>query len=247
MGSRLLPEMLFGAELSLTHEASGVALVFNATEALKEWRAEALPPVQVACAAAWASAHERRLKEGVIRGWGAAAVATEAQTEDWTFTTPFGGSVVERGGAQASGGHASGWRPVEERIDRAALLRRDPILFYDDLTLYESELDDNGSMVLSVKLRVGPQYWYVLLRYWLRVDGVLLRCVSQLLPQPRALTRRPRLRETRIFCNTADAAAQAGGATLLREPAVREETFEGLRERGERRRAGRRARGAAHP
>ena len=140
--------------------------------------------------------------------------------------------MVERGGAQASGGHASGWRPVEERIDRAALLRRDPILFYDDLTLYESELDDNGSMVLSVKLRVGPQYWYVLLRYWLRVDGVLLRCVSQLLPQPRALTRRPRLRETRIFCNTADAAAQAGGATLLRERAFREETFEGLRERG---------------
>jgi type 2A phosphatase activator TIP41 len=188
VGSRLLPEMLFGAQLSLTHEASGVALVFNATEALKEWRAEALPPVQVACAAAWASAHERRLREGTIRGWGAAAVATEGPAEDWTFTTPFGGRVVEGLQASGSGGHATAWCPVEERIDRAALLRRDPILFYDDLTLYESELDDNGSMVLSVKVRVMPTCWYVLLRYWLRVDGVLLRCVSRLRPLSPQLT-----------------------------------------------------------
>ena len=38
MGARQLPEMLFSSELSLTHEASGVALVFNATEALREWK-----------------------------------------------------------------------------------------------------------------------------------------------------------------------------------------------------------------
>jgi hypothetical protein len=40
------------------------------------------------------------------------------------------------------------------------------------------------------------------------------------------------LRETRIFCSTVDAAARAGGASLLRERAFREETFEGLRARG---------------
>ena len=179
VGSRLLPEMLFGSELSLTHEASGVALVFNATEALREWKvcvcvcvcaasaepllsarrqAEALAPVQVACAAAWASGHERRLREGSIRDWGASAASREdgAAAEDWTFTTPFGGSV--RTGMQASGpgGIASGWRPVDERIDRTALLARDPILFYEELTLYESELDDNGSMSLTVKARAMP-------------------------------------------------------------------------------------------
>jgi len=40
-----------------------------------------------------------------------------------------------------------------------------------------------------------------------------------------------RLRETRVFCATADAASKAGGATVLRERSVREETFDGLRAR----------------
>jgi hypothetical protein len=40
------------------------------------------------------------------------------------------------------------------------------------------------------------------------------------------------LRETRIFCSTADTPALAGGASLLRERAFREETFTALRERG---------------
>jgi len=31
--------MLFGAELRLTHEASGVSVCFNATDALREWKA----------------------------------------------------------------------------------------------------------------------------------------------------------------------------------------------------------------
>jgi hypothetical protein len=39
LGARALPEMLFGTSLTLTHEPSGVALVFNATDALGEWKA----------------------------------------------------------------------------------------------------------------------------------------------------------------------------------------------------------------
>jgi len=156
VGSRLLPEMLFSSELSLTHEASGVALVFNATEALREWKAEALPPLRVACAAAWASGHEQRLREGTIREWGASALSAtpgDEAAEDWTFTTPFGGAVQTRLQMSVLGGTSSGWRAVDERIDRSALLARDPILFYDELTLYESELDDNGCMSLTVKAR----------------------------------------------------------------------------------------------
>ncbi len=157
-------------------------------------QAEALPPVQVACAAAWTSAHERRLKEGAIRGWDASFVAMGEGTDtvDWTYTTPYGGSVRSVGCAELC------WRAVDERIDRSLLLARDPILFYDELTLYESELDDNGSTSLTVKVRdnraaatsprpqarrcaqvrVMPSCWFVLMRYWLRVDGVLVRCVA---------------------------------------------------------------------
>ena len=42
---------------------------------------------------------------------------------------------------------------TEERVDRGLLMERDPILFYDEMTLYESELDDNGEMSMSLKVR----------------------------------------------------------------------------------------------
>ena len=67
------------------------------------------------------------------------------------------------------------------------------------------------------------QCWFVLLRFFLRVDGVLIR-----------------LRETRLFCcftstpadDAAGGARGGSGATVLRERSYRDETFEALRERG---------------
>ena len=105
----------------------------------------------MACAAAWTRSHDARLREGSIKGWEAAGVAPSAASPayDWTFTTPYAGSVVAASGAQAPS-----WYPVDERIDRTLLMARDPILFFDELTLYESELDDNGAMSLTVKVRV---------------------------------------------------------------------------------------------
>ena len=50
-------------------------------------------------------------------------------------------------------------------------MERDPILFFDELTLYESELDDNGLMSVTVKVRVMPRCWYVLMRHWMRWTG----------------------------------------------------------------------------
>jgi len=55
-----------------------------------------------------------------------------------------------------------------------------------------------------------PRCWLVLLRFWLRVDKVLVR-----------------LRETRYFCDTANAPA-----TLLREVKHSEGTFVELRAGG---------------
>ena len=78
-----------------------------------------------------------------------------------------------------------------------------------------------------------PACWYVLMRYWLRVDDVVVRCVRGALACPgraaqlNALHRRCRLREPRVFCKT----TPTGGATVLRERSIREETFEGLRAR----------------
>ena len=45
------------------------------------------------------------------------------------------------------------WQLSEQQIDRSALMTRDPILFYDDVMLHLSELDDNGISQLTVKAR----------------------------------------------------------------------------------------------
>ncbi|KAH3902529.1 related to Type 2A phosphatase activator TIP41 [Saccharomycodes ludwigii] len=55
------------------------------------------------------------------------------------------------------------------------LSRPDPILFYDDMVLYEDELADNGISVLSAKIRVMNERLLLLCRFFLRVDEVLFR------------------------------------------------------------------------
>ncbi|VDP87835.1 unnamed protein product [Echinostoma caproni] len=61
-------------------------------------------------------------------------------------------------------------------LDMALLQRRDPILFYADTTLYEDELGDNGISMLNVKFRAMHSGFFLLQRFFLRVDGGLVRC-----------------------------------------------------------------------
>ncbi|CAI0472106.1 unnamed protein product [Linum tenue] len=79
------------------------------------------------------------------------------------------------------------------------------------VVLYEDELADNGVSLLTVKVRVMPSYWFLLLRYWLRVDGVLMR-----------------LRDTRIYCAFSDGA----NPVILRESCWRQVTFQALSAKG---------------
>lgn len=45
------------------------------------------------------------------------------------------------------------WQETAEQMDRALLTSREPILYFDDVPLYESELEDHGMSQLSVKVR----------------------------------------------------------------------------------------------
>ncbi|KAI0883630.1 TIP41-domain-containing protein [Annulohypoxylon maeteangense] len=65
--------------------------------------------------------------------------------------------------------------PSTKPIPLELLKRRDPILFFDEVMLYESELDDNGISVLSVKVRVHEQRMLLLARLFMRLDNVLMR------------------------------------------------------------------------
>ena len=54
-------------------------------------------------------------------------------------------------------------------------MRPDPILFYDEMMLYEDELGDNGISMLLVKIRVMPKCLLLLARFFLRIDNVAFR------------------------------------------------------------------------
>lgn len=66
----------------------------------------------------------------------------EVKPFDWTFTTDYLGTLT--GGFTVT--------PTDTRIDLDKLRRREKILFYHDLLLFEDELHDNGTAVCSVKI-----------------------------------------------------------------------------------------------
>lgn len=228
LGTSHLPEMVFGSVLELVHAESDTRVHFNAEDALREWLHEDLPPLKIAAAAKWAEAHKLRFGTGLPKN---TSSATDRQSSDdcndtqntsdydWTFTTPYRGSVGSGSSVDGTvdGTNASSseskktWQNTSKRIDRSALMQRDPILFFHELTLYESELDDNGESSVTVKVRVMPKCWFVLMRFWMRCDGV-----------------RVRLRETRFFCPIDGSKTP----TIIRESARRDESFEELRNRG---------------
>lgn len=202
LGRRLdfpLPEMLFaGNVVRLSHAASGVALEFNALDALcgcKISRGSDGEPdrtlFKLPSAEAWA---KRRTMHGEeIKEW--------RDDYDWTYTTLYGGSLRTRGAAEAGGAGGAGKAEEAEEgettsavdfaggddgsgsgeedgpgVDYDMLRARDPILYFDEASLFEDDLLDNGEAKLTVKLRVMPRCLFVLCRFWLRVDGTFVRC-----------------------------------------------------------------------
>ena len=107
---------------------------------------------------------------------------------DWTYSSPYAGILVYRddpydGENKAPSGLTllngrNLWTSVASSgIDLALLSdRSQPILYFDDVTLYEDDLHDNGVSHLNVKIRVMPKCFFVLYRLVVRVDYVTVRC-----------------------------------------------------------------------
>lgn len=149
-----MPDMVFPNNiLTLRHE-NGALLQFDALDALKRVSNGKID-VQLACAEAW---KESRLESN------SEYLEEKIKPFDWTFTTDYMGTMTNFDVEETS-----------ERIDVDKLKQREKILFYHDLTLFEDELHDNGIAACSVKIRVMPSSFFVLLRYFLRIDNVMLR------------------------------------------------------------------------
>ena len=124
------------------------------------------------------------------------------EKEDWTFTTFYGGSF--KGLATTV--------PFSPIINKALvefplsmLGPPNKILYYQEIKLFEDDLCDSGFCIYNARLRVMEKCWFVLLRFYLRIDEVCVRTI-----------------DTRLF-------HEFGTKQRLREVCYKESNYEDLR------------------
>ncbi|KAG0064987.1 TIP41-like family-domain-containing protein [Linnemannia elongata] len=184
-----IPEMIFGNNfLSIEHETSGFKLEFKALPALAmvDQSSTSSDKIKVSYAREWFEKRSMANQEHIT---------DVVKPYDWTYSTKYNGSNT------SSKEHLKFQPTTSESIDIEQLKRPDPILFYDENILFEDELADNGTAVLSTKVRVMPSCLFILLRFFLRVDDVLFR-----------------IYDTRIY-------HRFGTKTVIRESSFRESSY----------------------
>lgn len=124
-----LPDMVFHKNsLTLEHE-NGAVLSFDPLESLKKVRNEKLD-LRVSCSDEWRETRPKDKTEEKLKPF------------DWTFSTDYQGTANDKITIESS----------DLKIDKFKLMVKEQILFYEDLTLFEDELHDNGTSVSSVKI-----------------------------------------------------------------------------------------------
>ncbi|KAI6190178.1 TIP41-like protein [Aphelenchoides bicaudatus] len=150
-----LPEMIFADnlfEIYIPANAEKPFIQFNAYDALKLVDSKNLPSIMVEASEVWQKARAESLPK-------------IPYPFDWTYTSNYCGTVVENARIE----------PTSETINLGKLMQRDPILFYGAIPLYEDELADNGCAEMTIKVRVMETNYFILSRFYLRVDRVVVR------------------------------------------------------------------------
>jgi hypothetical protein len=62
----------------------------------------------------------------------------------------------------------------ESGINIELLQQKTDILFYNEITLYQDDLEDCGEVIQDIKIRVMPSCWFILCRMFRRVDGAVV-------------------------------------------------------------------------
>ncbi|KAF0978285.1 hypothetical protein FDP41_002800 [Naegleria fowleri] len=199
-----IPEQTFNSYLTITNTSNGFEYHFNTRDALLYAKNEAIDQC----------AHIQKIKVNCHETWMNKKIPNSNDQLndvnerddgiDWTFTTLYKGSVPTS--SDESEIPSCSIVPTKtHKIDYDLLKRKDdPILFYDEIVLFEDELHDHGVSHLTVKIRVMNHSFYVLMRFFLRVDGVCIRCI-----------------DTRLF-------HKFGQNYLLREFSIRESSWKDL-------------------
>lgn len=116
---------------------------------------------------------------------------------DWSYSTDYKGTEHSK---------STIFEPSDTAIPLELLRRPDPIIFFDEVMLYEDEMADNGITLLSCKLRAMPARLLLLCRFFMRLDGVMLR-----------------IRDTRVYVDF-----ESG--EVIREYTAREDKYEVIRQ-----------------
>lgn len=116
---------------------------------------------------------------------------------DWSYSTDYKGTLSTQGKQLEASS-----KPIPFEL----LKQPDPILFFDEVMLYEDELADNGIAMLSCKIRVMPSRLLLLMRFFMRLDNVLVR-----------------LRDTRVYVDF-------DTGEVIREYVAKESEYEKVRE-----------------
>ncbi|KAI1426229.1 TIP41-like family-domain-containing protein [Xylaria sp. FL1777] len=194
-----VPEMIFGDNVvSVAHVPTGWRIEFAARDALDAVDKTGANMLQVAHAGEWSASREQTsagIREVVrpfdwsysttYKGTVVVEPTSDCEAGDVGGTDAVDAATGSNDNDSSSGSsgerRSSGRRrplefaPTTEPIPIELLKRRDPIRFFDDVMLYESELDDNGISVLSVKLRVHDERMLLLCRLYMRLDNVVCR------------------------------------------------------------------------
>ncbi|KAL5047145.1 hypothetical protein BDW71DRAFT_45009 [Aspergillus fruticulosus] len=152
------PEMIFGDNfVSIEHEKSGWSIHFNAFDALDRVDKTGESMLKVAHSKEWQKSRETTHEgiKDVVRPF------------DWSYSTDYKGTVLST--------QDHDFEETLSPIPIELLKRPDPILFFDEVILYEDELADNGITMLSCKIRVMPSRLLLLSRFFMRLDNVLFR------------------------------------------------------------------------
>ncbi|KAL3769762.1 hypothetical protein ACHAWO_011290 [Cyclotella atomus] len=221
------PEITFlAANISLKYNTTEIR--FNATDALMEW-AEAHKYLNYAFEKYDDKDTSKEYRGVQVLQTKDAKMWSEKSSEnnttefyyDWTFATPYAGTIQTNMNDEASNNTPAYNRRIWKSHTQSPIpihLLQDtsqPILLYDDISLFEDDLHDNGDVSLNIKIRVMPTCWYVLQRLFVRVDHVCLK-----------------VREVRMFCYFGDdvgaAALGIDANTVFRDVCWREASWEDL-------------------
>ncbi|ORZ15475.1 TIP41-like family-domain-containing protein [Lobosporangium transversale] len=196
-----IPEMIFGNNFLSIEHTSGFKLEFKALPALAmvDQSSKSSDLIKVSYAREWFDKRRLVYNQQASNMVNQEHITDVVKPYDWTYTTKYNGtnlSVHEK----------MQFTPTTtEIIDIEQLRRPDPILFYDENILFEDELADNGTAVLTTKVRVMPSCFLILLRFFLRVDDVLFR-----------------IHDTRIY-------HRFGTNAVVRECSTRESSYKEIR------------------